>query len=317
MATIETTERAAQRETTACGVWAPAMTPLDADLMPDLPRAVAHVKWLLENGCHGVGIFGTTGEANSFSVEERMAVLEAVIAAGVAPERLMVGTGLCALTDSVRLSAHAAGLGCKSLLMLPPFYYKGVSDEGLAASFSEVIQRVGDSELEIFLYHFPKLSGVQITHGLVELLLKAYPKNVVGLKDSSGDAAGCAAYIETFPELAVFPGTEAIQLDMLEKGGVGTISATANINPGQIRKVYDAFAAGDDAAAGAQQETVTAVRLEAQKTPTIATLKPLLARHLNDDAWRRLRPPLMALSADQEADMIARLEAAGLVIGAG
>ena len=317
MATIETAERATQRQTDACGVWAPAMTPLDQDLMPDLARAVAHVKWLLQNGCHGVGIFGTTGEANSFSVEERIAVLEAVVAAGVAPERLMVGTGLCALTDTVRLSAHAVGLGCKKLLMLPPFYYKGVSDAGLAASFSEVIERVGDSEVEVFLYHFPKLSGVPITHGLIELLLKAYPKNVVGLKDSSGDAAGCAAYIETFPELAVFPGTEAIQLDMLEKGGVGTISATANINPGQIRKVYDLFTAGEGAAARAQQETVTAVRLEAQKTPTIATLKPLLARHLNDDSWRRLRPPLMALSSEQEADMIARLEAAGLVIGAG
>ena len=317
MATIDTAERGTLEDTTAHGVWAPAMTPLDEDLMPDLARAVAHVKWLLDNGCHGVGIFGTTGEANSFSVEERIAVLEAVVDAGVAPERLMVGTGLCALTDTVRLSAHAAGLGCKSLLMLPPFYYKGVSDEGLAASYSEVIERVGDSGLEIFLYHFPKLSGVPITHGLIELLLKAYPNNVIGLKDSSGDSAGCAAYIERFPQLSVFPGTEAIQLDMLEKGGVGTISATANVNPGQIRKVYDAFRAGDGAAARAQQDIVTAVRLEAQKTPTIATLKPILSRHLDDPAWRRLRPPLTALTAEQETDMIGRLEAAGLVIGAG
>ena len=243
-------------------------------------------------------------------------MLEAVVEAGVTPDRLMVGTGCCALSDSLRLSAHAAEVGCKSLLMLPPFYYKGVSDEGLAASYHEILQRVGGDDLQIYLYHFPKLSGVPITHGLIELLLKAYPKNVVGLKDSSGDGDGCAAFIEDFPELAVFPGTEALLLDMLELGGVGTISATANLNPGQIRTVYEAWTTGDAEGAKTCQKTVTAVRLEAQKTPTIATLKALLARHLDDPNWLRLRPPLSALNADEVADLIRRVEGAGLRIGA-
>lgn len=283
---------------TAAGVWAPALTPLTEDLVPDAGRAAAHVRRLLDGGCHGAALFGTTGEATSFSVEQRIALLEAVLKAGVAPERLMVGTGCCALADSLRLTAHAAGLGCKQVLMLPPFYYKGASDQGLFDSYAAVIDRVGDPELAIYLYHFPRLSGVPITHGLVKRLLAAYPKTVKGLKDSTGDPESCAGFIAQFPGFAVFPGTETIMLDMLLKGAAGCITASANVNAAAIRRVYDAWRA-ERPEARELQNGVTALRMVLQASPMIPVLKHLLAERLDDPAWRRLCPPLTPLTADQ------------------
>ena len=282
----------------AQGLWAPMLTPLDGDLTPDVPRAVAFGKDLLDQGCHGLVVFGTTGEATSFSVAERQAVLEALIEAGIAPERMMIGTGCCALTDSVALTAHAAGLGCKQVLMLPPFYYKGPSDEGLFRAYAETIERVGDGDLALYLYHFPRLSQVPISHELIERLLAAYPDTLAGLKDSTGDAAGCAAFISAFPGLAVFPGTETIMLAMLEAGGAGCITASANVNAPAIRALWDAFQAGSPEARSLQ-EAITAVRLVLQSTPAIPTLKQVLAWRGNDQAWLNLRPPLTNLSEAQ------------------
>lgn len=283
---------------TAAGVWAPALTPLTEDLVPDSGRAIAHVKRLLDGGCHGAALFGTTGEATSFSVEQRVALLEAVLEAGVAPERLMVGTGCCALADSLRLTAHAAGLGVKKVLMLPPFYYKGTGDQGLFDSYAAVIDRVGDPELALYLYHFPRLSGVPITHGLVAQLLAAYPETVKGLKDSTGDPESCAGFIAGFPGLAVFPGTESIMLDMLLKGAAGCITASANVNGAAIRRVYDAWRA-EGPEARELQNGITALRMVLQANPMIPTLKHLLAERLDDPAWRRLCPPLTPLTAEQ------------------
>jgi 4-hydroxy-tetrahydrodipicolinate synthase len=297
------------------GLWAPALTALDDDLAPDAGRTTAHLRRLLDGGCHGVAIFGTTGEANSFSVAERKSVLEAVLEAGVAPERLMVGTGCCALSDSLELTRHAAALGCKQALMLPPFYYKDMSDEGLFASYAEVIERTGNPDLRVVLYHFPRLSGVPITHGLIARLLAAYPDTVTGLKDSSGDAEGCADFIARFPNLSVFPGTETIMLDMLERGAAGCISASANVNAPAIRAVYDAWQAGE-AEARELQEGITATRLVLQANPMIPTLKHLLARRLGDPAWRGLRPPLTPLSAEQAAALDAALSGLGLAFEA-
>jgi 4-hydroxy-tetrahydrodipicolinate synthase len=283
---------------TAAGLWAPALTPLTGDLAPDTGRAVAHVRRLLEGGCHGVALFGTTGEATSFSVEQRTALLEAILEAGVAPERLMVGTGCCALADSLRLTGHAAGLGCKKVLMLPPFYYKGMSDQGLFDSYAAVIDRVGDPGLALYLYHFPRLSGVPITHGLVERLLAAYPETVKGLKDSTGDAESCAGFIARFPRLAVFPGTETIMLDMLLEGAAGCITASANVNSRAIRQVYDAHRA-ERSEARELQNGITALRQVLQASPMIPALKHVLAGRLGDPAWLRLCPPLTPLTAEQ------------------
>jgi 4-hydroxy-tetrahydrodipicolinate synthase len=299
----------------AYGIWAPALTPMTDDLAPDPARFVAHLRWLLDNGCHGAAIFGTTGEATSFSVEERIELLEAALAAGIPAGRLMVGTGCCALSDSLRLTRHAVESGCGSVLMLPPFYYKGVSDEGLFASYAEVIERVGSSSLGIYLYHFPRLSGVPITAGLTERLSAAYPSVIKGVKDSSGDAQGTADFIARFPDLAIFPGTEALLLDGLRQGGVGSITASANVNAPAIRRVYDAWRRGGEEAAAGLQEKISAHRTALQSQALIPTLKRLVARHRGDAAWANMRPPLVAMDEASAVRQDMALAEAGFVFG--
>ncbi len=295
----------------AKGVWAPALTPLDVDLMPDLDKALAYYRWLLEAGCHGLALMGTNSEATSFSVRERKALLDKVLEAGISPERLMIGSGCASIMDSVELTKHATAAGC-SVLTLPPFYYKDISDEGLYASYAEIIERVGSSDLRLNFYHFPKLSMVPITHEVIQRLLKAYPGVIKGLKDSTGNAESCAAYIREFPELAIFPGSEALLLEMLKIGGVGTITAGANVFPGLIRRVYDAFTNGDEEAALKADGPVQALRQTIQKHPMIPALKAVMAIKKDDPAWRRVRPPLAALDDAGSINVITELEAAGL-----
>ena len=296
------------------GLWCPALTPFDQDLAVDAKRFVAHVRWLLERGCHGIGLFGTTGEANSLSVGERIDLLDAVLVAGVPPARLLVGNGCCALTDTVELTTAATERGCKNVLMLPPFYYKDPSEEGVYASFAEVIERVADPELGILLYHFPRLSAVPITHAVIERLLAAYPDSIKGVKDSSGDGAATAATIAAFPDLAIFPGTETLLLPMLEQGGAGCITASANVNPQAIRLVYDAWRSGDQDPAPLQN-AITRVRKVLEINPTIATLKAILAREHGDPDWSRPRPPLVPLGVEADAGLGTSLAEAGFVFG--
>ncbi len=299
----------------AYGIWAPALTPMTEDLAPDAERFVAHLRWLLDNGCHGAAIFGTTGEATSFTVDERIALLEAALAAGIPGGRLMVGTGCCALGDTLRLTRHAVESGCGSVLMLPPFYYKGVSDEGLFASYAEVIERVGSSRLGIYLYHFPRLSGVPITPGLTEKLLTAYPTVIKGLKDSSGDPESTADFIARFPDLAVFPGTETLLLASLRQGGAGAITASANVNAAAIRRVYEAWRGGGGGEAAALQERISAHRAALQASPLIPTLKRLVARERDDPAWLVMRPPLTPLDETSASRQDEALAEAGFAFG--
>ena len=217
------------------GVLSPVVTPFKADLSPDRERFIAHCKWLLSQNC-GLAVFGTNSEANSMAAEERMALLDAAVAAGIDPARMMPGTGCCSLTESVKLTAQAVKLGCAGVLMLPPFYYKGVNDEGLYRHFSEVVQRVGDSRLRVYLYHIPPVAVVGITPALVERLLKAYPGTIAGMKDSSGDWKNTQTFLDAFAKAGfdVFAGAETFLLQNMRNGGAGCISATANVNPGPI-----------------------------------------------------------------------------------
>ena len=294
----------------AHGVWSPAITPLHSDFGIDRERYVAHARWLLANGCHGITVFGTTGEANSFSVEERMGLLDVLVAEGIAPERLMVGTGCCALTDSLALSRHAIANGCRQLLMLPPFYYKGVSDEGLFRSFAHLIDGVGVADLRLYFYHFPRLSGVPITTGLIDRTLCAYPEVVAGVKDSSGDGEHTLALIERYPDLAIFPGAETLLLSGLRAGGAGCITASANVNVAAIRALYDAWCASDDEA-DRLDRSLRAVREAIETYPIVPALKCLAAHFRRDPAWTNVRPPMVALDCEQGADLASRLEAAG------
>ncbi len=195
------------------GVLSPVITPFKPDLSPDPDRFVRQCQWLLANNV-GLAVFGTNSEANSLSVSERMELLDRLVASGADPSRMMPGTGACALTDSVRLTAHAVKLGCAGTLMLPPFYYKGVSDEGLYRNFAEVIERVGDARLRIYLYHIPPVSHVPITLTLIERLLEAYPGTIAGVKDSSGDWNNTKAMLERFGARGfdVFAGSETFLL---------------------------------------------------------------------------------------------------------
>jgi 4-hydroxy-tetrahydrodipicolinate synthase len=275
------------------GIWSPVLTPVDADLKPHPGRFVAHARWLLDNGCHGLVIFGTTGEANSFSVDERIALLDTAVSAGLPRERLLVGTGCCALTDTVRLTRHALSLGIGGVLALPPFYYKDNTDEALFNSFDEVIQRVGGG-FKLYLYHFPRLSGVPITAGLLERLLAAYPGTVAGVKDSSGDWGNTRMLIERFPDIAIMPGAESYLLSALQAGASGCISASCNVNAQAIRKLYDDFKAGGPDLAE-QQAALDDVRKILQLRPMIPAMKHLLADALREPEWRYVRPPLLPL----------------------
>src|SRR5687768_3867744 len=212
------------------GVLSPVVTPFKPDLSPDPEKLVRQCRWLLANHV-GLAVFGTNSEANSLSVEEKLELLDFLVSNGVPPERMMPGTGCCAVTDSVRLTDAAVKHGCAGVLMLPPFYYKGVSDEGLFRNFAEIIERVADDRLRVYLYNIPPVSQVAISVALIGRLLKAYPGIIAGAKDSSGDWENTRAYIESFGAggFDVFPGAETFLLQGLRQGGVGCISATANV----------------------------------------------------------------------------------------
>ena len=288
------------------GVWCPALMPLDDKLAPDVPKYIDHCSWVLEEGCHGLVMFGTTGEANSFSVEERIRVLDAAIDAGLPAERMMVGTGCAALTDTISLTKHAIDRGALGILMLPPFYYKGASDEALAASFDRVIEGVGTDDFRLVLYHIPGVSGVPITPGLVDLVAERHPKTLAGIKDSTGDWDHSKMLIERFADLAVFPGAENLVAAGVEIGGAGCISAGCNVNASAIRGLYDGALAGEDVAE--RHAEVERLRLILQRYALIPAMKQMIADAKGDPGWARLRPPWMSLTEANARALAADLQ---------
>ncbi len=292
------------------GVLSPVVTPFKKDLSPDTARWIRHCKWLLSQNV-GLAVFGTNSEANSLSVDERIALLDRLVAAGVDTKRMMPGTGCCAIPDSVKLTAHAVKLGVGGVLMLPPFYYKGVSDDGLFAAFSEVIQRVGDARLKVYLYHIPPVANVPISLALIARLIKAYPDTVVGIKDSSGDWKNTEAMLKEFPGWGVFSGSELVLLEVMKLNGAGCISATANINPGAIHQL---FADWQSPQAPTLQEKMNDLRLAVAKFPVIPALKQTIADHLDDPAWPTVRPPLTALTQEQIVGLRATLKDRGFTM---
>jgi 4-hydroxy-tetrahydrodipicolinate synthase len=287
------------------GVLSPVVTPFKADLSPDPERFVRQCRWLLSQNV-GLAVFGTNSEANSLSVEEKIELLDRLVAAGLDPARMMPGTGHCALTDSVRMTAHAMKLGCGGVLMLPPFYYKGVSDDGLFRSFAEVIERVGESRLRVYVYHIPPVSQVPITLGLVERLLKAYPGQTAGMKDSGGDWKNTQAFLDAFARegFDVFAGSETFLLQNMRTAGAGCISATANVNPGPIARLFDTWQAAD---ADAQQSRLDEIRATFAKFPMIPALKTAIAHYGGDVSWATVRPPLVELKSDQSKALVTEL----------
>src|SRR5213596_3491303 len=310
------------------GVLAPVVTPFKADLAPDSQRFIAHCQWLLSQNC-GLAVFGTNSEANSLSMEERAMLLDELVAAGVDPARMMPGAGCCSIMETVKLTKQAVGNGCAGVLMLPPFYYKDVSEDGLYRYFSEVVQRVGDARLKIYLYHIPPVAVVGITTGLVERLLAAYPNAIAGMKDSSGDWNNTKTFLDAFAVRAgravsiagaartfdVFVGSESFLLANMRNGGVGTISATANINPAAIYELYKNWNTADDADQQQSQLNVVREVFSSRKFPSmIAALKQAIAIYGNDPEWSRVRPPLVELTPDHAKTLAAELKAIGFTM---
>lgn len=290
------------------GVLSPVITPFKADLSVDTAALAAQCRWLLD--CNvGLAIFGTNSEGNSMSAAERTDVIEQLVAAGIDAGRLMPGTGGCAIDDVVRLTRSAVHAGAGGVLVLPPFYYKNVSDDGLFAFFSEVIERVGESALRLYLYHIPPVAQVPIPLAVIDRLLERYGAVVAGIKDSGGQWENTAALIERFAArgFAVFAGSESFLLQTLRAGGAGCISATANINPAAIAALHKHW---QDADAEQRQAALDRVRKVFAAFPMIAAMKSAMAEATGLPDWRRLRPPLVALdTAQQDALRVAMAQA--------
>jgi 4-hydroxy-tetrahydrodipicolinate synthase len=291
------------------GVYAPVITPFDRALAPDAERFTAHCRWLVNHGA-GLAIFGTNSEAASLSVYERLHLTDRLLEAGVPAERLMPGTGACALSDAVTLTQHAVEQGAPGVLVLPPFFYKGVSEEGVFTYYSEIIERVGSDKLGIYLYHIPQMTQVPITMSLIERLIKRYPHTIMGAKDSSGDWANSRAMIEAFAPIgfAVFPASESLLTASLALGGAGCISATVNVNPSGIKALFDRWNMPEGMML---QEQADQIRKIFQATPMIAAMKRTAAEHSGHADWARVRPPLCGLDEEAAASLRRALGAVG------
>ena len=292
--------------TTLTGVIAAAATPLAEDFSIDLEGLVAHCAHLLdEGGCDGINLLGTTGEATSFSIEQRTAAMRAIAASGLDLSRFMVGTGAAALDDAVALTATAKELGYAGALLLPPFYYKGIDDESLIAYVATVIERVGASGLALYLYHFPANSGVPYPAHVVKRLRDRFPETLVGIKDSSGDVEGYAAGLaRELPGFAVCPSAEASLGRAGELGFAGCISATANVTGPYAAA---AWRGGDPAMAEAGLAEAVRIRAQIARFPLVASVKQALALMTGRKEWARLAPPLGSLSATEAQELEAAL----------
>ena len=294
------------------GVLSPVITPFKDNLEPDSEKLVGHCRWLLDNDV-GLAVFGTNSEGNSLATEEKIELLEKLVEAGLPADRMMPGTGCCALTDTLALTRKAVELGCGGVLMLPPFYYKNVSDDGLYRSFAEIIERIGDDRLRVYLYHIPPVAQVPVTLPVIERLLKDYPGTVVGIKDSSGDWQNTKTMLDLFKgeKFHVFPGSETFMLKGLRHGGAGCISATANVNPKAIAQLASSW---EQDSADEQQASLDQVRSVFQGYVMIPAMKAAVAHYSKSGSWRNVRPPLDPFDDGQARVLINSLEAIGFTM---
>jgi 4-hydroxy-tetrahydrodipicolinate synthase len=283
------------------GVIAAIATAVGTGGAPDCARSTALARFLLANGCDGLNVLGTTGEATSFSADQRMAVMSAYQAAGLPMDRLMVGTGAAALADAIALTRHAADLGFAGALVLPPFYYKGVPDDGLIAYIEAIVQATAATPISLYLYHFPAQSGLSWHVGLIKRLLEAYGDRIVGLKDSSGDMAYAREVAGIAASFKVFPSTEAALMEARSGAFAGCISATANLNADLCAR---AWRIGDAAAL----ESAVAIRKLFDGKQLVPGVKALLAHIHGDEAWARVQPPLFAYSRAEGTALATRYD---------
>ena len=292
------------------GVWCATLSPLDGRGGLDHRRNAEHARRLFAAGVDGIAPFGTTGEGQSFSVAERKEGLEALIDEGIAPSRILAATGCAALPEAIDLTRHAVEWGCAGVLVLPPFFWKGVTDDGLYASYAALIEGVADLRLRLYLYHIPQISAVPVPAAVIERLCVAFPGVVAGVKDSAGDLAHTLALAARFPELAIFTGHEPHLPRMLAAGGAGTVCGIANLFPQLLRRLFDGAGTPDGDAALAAIRAFLDVALD---YPLMPAFKALQATLTGDAAWTAVRPPLAPLSATDAETMHERLRRASII----
>ena len=290
------------------GVFTAVLTPLKNDLSIDHDALAAHCRWILSSGGDGIVLLGTTGEANSFTVEERLETVERIFESGLPGDRLMIGTGCCAFPDTVRLTRRAVELGAGGVLMLPPFYYKKVGDAGLAKYFDLVIGGVGDERLKIYLYDFPQMSGIRYSTPFVRHLVREYPGVVDGMKDSSGDWDHMVEIIREVPGLRFYAGSERFLLDVMREGGAGCISATTNATVAMAARLFQNWQTDQ---ANAFQKELTRVRGAFEGYPFTAPLKQMFFEWTDNPGWLNIRPPNSLIGPEQLKTLSDELNALG------
>jgi 4-hydroxy-tetrahydrodipicolinate synthase len=293
------------------GVWCAVLTPFDAAGLPDFARLARHVLRILAAGVDGIALFGTTGEGQSLSLKERREGLDALLAAGIAPSQIVAATGCASLPETIALTRHAVESNCAGALVLPPFFFKAVTDEGVFASYARVIDGVGDARLPLYLYHIPQVSGVAISSSVIERLAIDYPGILAGVKDSEGNLDHTRRLLSRFGDLAIFVGLEQHLPAALAAGGAGTICGIANLFPRLLRRLYDHALTADY---HDDLKRVEAFIAALERYPLFAAFKALQAELSDDDGWAALRPPLVALDSEARRAWLADVAASGVVV---
>jgi len=287
------------------GLWCATLTPISNDGRIDHGRFADHVRWLFAQGVQGIAPFGTTGEGQSFSVDERRAGVDALLAAGIAGARIVAGTGCAALPETIALSRHAVQAGCKACLVLPPFFWKDPSDDGLFAWYAQVIEGVADPRLRVMLYHLPQVSSVPLSVDLVARLAAAFPGVVAGIKDSEGNWDNTAALLERVPQITVVIGHEPHLPKLMRAGGAGTICGVANVFPHLVQALLGTAPSASD-----ETRILTFIDI-AFRQPFLAGFKSMIADRTGDPVWRNVRAPLAGLSETQRETLRRALHDAG------
>jgi 4-hydroxy-tetrahydrodipicolinate synthase len=287
------------------GVYAAVLTPFDDKFEIDTPLLIDHAKWLLANGCAGLSTTGSTGEGNSMPTRQRIGLLETLLKAGLPPQQMIPGTGAAALGDVVELTRHAAQAGCGGVLVLPPYYYKNPSEDGLFAAFASLIERVADSRLRLYLYHIPQFTSVPIPYAVIERLIDAFPGTIAGLKDSFGDWTYSETLLKRLPGFAVYPGSEIFLSRVKKAGGGGCISGTVNFTAPLAARVYGST---DDAETAKLQKKLDALRQIIESRPLVPALKAIKGEMAGKASWGRVLPPFVQLPDATRAELFKALD---------
>ena len=293
------------------GVYTASLTPLTASFEPNIPALVRHAQWLLESGSDGVALLGSTGEANSLTLEQRLSIIEQT-ARELPPDRLMLGTGSCALHDAVRLTQASIDAGVYTVLVIPPFYYKPQSDASVLRYYAELISSINDPRLRIVFYNFPKLSGYNFSLEILQELKQSFGDIAAGIKDSSGDWDNMLSITKNVPDFMVYSGTETLLLDILREGGAGCITASANVLAPECQLVFNAWKNNQEDAAAQAQEKLSVLRKALESYPFVAELKGLLAEHSGSNDWKQMLPPFSPLLASEIRELSSVIKDYGL-----